>query len=223
MTALANDDDEPSHTPHMAKVRPSRTTLARQAMAHNTPSAEKEDDPRGRARHAHIPMPSSTPASTESSLQHDGIATPLSSSPVIGTPAFRPTIKNRHSTSHSPSKSSAPTRLEQPTASTSRLPQVSEFAPSIPLPSPSNQSLGLSSSLPPGSKRPLLDVDMTDSSSLPASPVTPARGPRSAKRRSMGLGVKEDEDRADRDRDRKRGGRRGHGRDHGQGTGGQAI
>lgn len=226
MTALANDDDEANHTPYMAKVRPSRTSLARQAMSnHTTAVPEKEEDPRGRSRHTHIPTANSTPVSTESSLQHDGIVTPLSSSPVVSTPALRPSLKSRNSTSHSPSKPFSSSRLDQPAASTSRLPQLSEFSPSIPPPPPSAQPLSLSTSLPPGSKRPLLDVDMADSSSLPASPVTPARGPRAAKRRSMGLGVKEEEDRGD--RDRKRGGRRGHGHGHGhghgQGTGGQAT
>jgi len=43
------------------------------------------------------------------------------------------------------------------------------------------------------------------------SPVTPARGPRSAKRRSMGLGLKDDEERSE----KKRGSRRSHGLRHG--------
>lgn len=229
MTALANDDDESNHTPHMSKTRPSRTTLARQAMAHNTPVSEKEDDPRGRSRHVTVPMMNSTPVSTESSCQYDGIATPQSSSPLVSTSSSsRPMIKHRNSaSSHSPTKSTHHHLRPDPTASsssasTSRLPQISEFAPAIPS-HPAPQSMNTSSNLPPGSKRPLMDVDMADSNTLPAAPITPARGPRSAKRRSLGLGIahKEDEDRGSEGRDRKRGPRRGHGHGHGHGGAGQ--
>lgn len=229
MTALANDDEESNHTPHMSKTRPLRTTLARQAMAHNTPVTEKEDDPRGRSRQ--IPMMASTPVSTDSSLQYDHISTPQSSSPLVNT-SLRPTIKHRNSTSHSPTKSTHHHLRPDPStssssASTSRLPQVSEFAPAIPN-HPTPHLTSVPSNLPPGSKRPLMDVDMTESNTLPAGPITPARGPRSAKRRSLGLGLghKEDEDRSSEGRDRKRGGRRGHGHGHGHGHGGpgqQAI
>lgn len=228
MTALANDDDDSGHTPHMTKSRPSRTTLARQAMAHNTPVSEKEDDPRGRLRH--VPMMASTPVSTESSVHYDGVATPQSSSPIVST-SLRPAIKSRNSTSHSPTKSTHHSLRSEPnasasassSASTSRLPQISEFAPAIPShPAPSTGTNHVSSNLPPGSKRPLMDVDMTESTNLPAPPITPARGPRSAKRRSLGLGLghKEDEERSSDGRDRKRGPRRGHGHGHGHGHGG---
>lgn len=219
----------------MSKCRPSRTTLARQAMAHNTPAVEKEDDPRGRSRQ--IPMMSSTPISTESSLQYDGVPTPQSSSPVISTSStsLRPMIKNRHSTSHSPTKSTHLAHRQDNNAiassSTSsgstaaipptRLPQISEFAPALNNVQSVSQPIGITSSLPPGSKRPIMDVDMSDAGSLPSAPVTPARAPRSAKRRSLGLGLghKEDEERGSEGRDRKRGGRRGHGHGHGHGHG----
>jgi hypothetical protein len=216
MTALAADDED-TNTPHPSKSRPSRAApqpAPAPAPAPVQVQAVKEDESRGRPRH--IPIPSSTPISSGSSLRPEGISTPMSSSPVISTHLARPPLKNRNSTSHSPTKSLHPrgeSSRAGPSNSSStvpfRIPQSAEFNPPNVAQLPSSEP---STNLPTGSKRPLLDVDMSESSMTPA-PVTPARGPRSAKRRSMGLGLKEDEERSE----RKRGSRRSHGHRHGHG------
>lgn len=210
MTALAADDEETTNTPYPSKSRPARPTTTYQPPA--PVPAVKEEETRGRPRH--IPIPSSTPVSSESSLRPEGTFTPMSSSPVINnTNLPRPLLKNRNSTSHSPTKS-LHTRGESSRAGPSnssavpfRIPQSAEFNPPNVAQLPQSEP---STTLPTGSKRPLLDVDMESSSMTPA-PVTPARGPRSAKRRSMGLGLKEDEERSE----KKRGSRRSHGLRHG--------
>ena len=219
MTALAADDEETTNTPYPSRARPARPSTTYQAPA-QVPIPMKEEEPRGRPRH--IPIPSSTPVSSESSLRPEGTFTPMSSSPVINTNLARPPLKNRNSTSHSPTKSLHPrgggesSRAGPSTSSAVpfRIPQSAEFNPPnvAQLPLPQSES---STTLPTGSKRPLLDVDM-ESNSMTPSPVTPARGPRSAKRRSMGLGLKEDEERSE----KKRGSRRSHGlRHNGHGPG----
>ena len=215
MTALAADDED-TNTPHPSKARSARTAMQAPAPPAPAPVAMKEDEPRGRPRQ--IPIPSSTPISSGSSLRPEGISTPMSSSPVISTHLARPPLKNRHSTSHSPTKSThsrgEPSRAGPSTSSATipfRIPQSSEFNPPAVAQLPPSEP---STSLPTGSKRPLLDVDMESNSMTPA-PVTPARGPRSAKRRSMGLGLKDDEERSE----RKRGSRRGHGISHRHGHG----
>ena len=213
MTALAADDEETTNTPYPSKARTARPTTTYQPPA--PVPAVKEEETRGRPRQ--IPIPSSTPVSSESSLRPEGTYTPMSSSPVINnTNLPRPPLKNRNSTSHSPTKSlhtrgGGESSRAGPSTSSAvpfRIPQSAEFNPPnvAQLPLPQSES---STSLPTGSKRPLLDVDMESSSMTPA-PVTPARGPRSAKRRSMGLGLKEDEERSE----KKRGSRRSHGMRH---------
>lgn len=210
MTALAADDEETT-TPYPSRARPAHPTTSYQPPA--PVPAVKEEEPRGRPRH--IPIPSSTPVSSESSLRPEGTFTPMSSSPVINTHLPRPPLKNRNSTSHSPTKSlhtrggGEPSRAGPSTSSAVpfRIPQSAEFNPPNVAQLPQSES---STNVQTGSKRPLLDVDM-ESSTMTPSPVTPARGPRSAKRRSMGLGLKDDEERSE----KKRGSRRSHGFRHG--------
>jgi hypothetical protein len=213
MTALAADDDETTNTPHPGKTRPARPTTVPAPAPALQPQPKDEEQSRGRPRH--IPIPSSTPLSSGSSLRPESISTPMSSSPVVSThPLSRPPLKNRNSTSHSPTKSThyrQEPRAGPSTSSSSsapfRIPQSAEFNPPVvaQLPTPLDTS---TASI--GSKRPLLDVDMSESTPA-AVPVTPARGPRSAKRRSMGLGLKEDEERSE----RKKASRRSHGHNHG--------
>lgn len=210
MTALAADDEETTNTPHPSKARPPRSTATYQPPA-PVSIAVKEEEPRGRSRH--LPIPSSTPVSSESSLRPEGTFTPMSSSPVINTHQIaRPPLKNRNSTSHSPTKSThlrGESSRAGPSTSSAvpfRIPQSAEFNPPNTAQLPQSEP---STNLPTGSKRPLLDVDMESNPMTPA-PVTPARGPRSAKRRSMGLGLKDDEERSE----RKRGSRRSHGLRH---------
>lgn len=217
MTALAADDDEATNTPHTGKSRPTRFTTS--TVPAPQPAAVKEEDYRGRSRH--IPVPSSTPLSGDSSSRSTNIATPMASSPLIGpSMVSRPPLKSRSSTSHSPSKS-LHLRQEPVQASSRPGPSVpTETRPLLPLRIPQSSGFNptnLPSYLPPsvesttntatGSKRPLIDIDMGDSST---APVTPHRGGRSNKRRSMGLGLKDDEERSE----RKRGSRRGHGHGH---------
>jgi hypothetical protein len=212
MTALAADDEETTNTPYPSRARPARPSTTYQPPA-PVPVAMKEEESRGRPRH--ISIPSSTPVSSESSLRPEGTFTPMSSSPVVNTNLARPPLKNRNSTSHSPTKSihtrgGGESSRAGPSTSSAvpfRIPQSAEFNPPNVAQLPQSES---STTLPTGSKRPLLDVDM-ESNSMTPSPVTPARGPRSAKRRSMGLGLKEDEERSE----KKRGSRRSHGLRHG--------
>jgi len=212
MTALAADDEETTNTPYPSRARPARPTTTYQPPA-PVSVAVKEEESRGRPRH--IPIPNSTPVSSESSLRPEGTFTPMSSSPVINTYLPRPPLKNRNSTSHSPTKSlhtragGEPSRAGPSTSSAVpfRIPQSAEFNPPNVAQLPQSES---STNVQTGSKRPLLDVDM-ESSTMTPSPVTPARGPRSAKRRSMGLGLKDDEERSE----KKRGSRRSHGLRHG--------
>lgn len=226
MTALAADDDETTNTPHPGKSRPARPTTS--TVPPPQSAAIKEEDHRGRSRH--IPIPSSTPVSGESSSHSINIATPMTSSPLVGSSNIpRPPLKSRSSTSHSPSKS-LHFRQEQAQAQSRPGPSApSDSRPPLPLRIPQSSEFNptnLPHYLPPtsestpnpavGSKRPLIDIDMADSAS---APVTPHRGARSAKRRSMGLGLRDDEERSERKRASRRGHTQGHGHNHRDGHG----
>lgn len=224
MAAFAADEsDEPSpaassHTP--APV-PRRAAMTKQAIAHLHAIQRPASAPvQESARHNTDPSGLSTPAASSSAMPNQNWQpTPASfaaSSPCTSASSStsRPNLNHASSSRkfhHSPVRSSH--RAE---SSSAVHPPQSTFNPTLPqLPTAGVPFVATTTSgMPIGSKRQLLDVDMTDEAG--PTRLTPSRA---SKRRSLGNSlVKGDEggevERNDKDRRR---GRRGHG-----GAGGSA-
>jgi hypothetical protein len=188
----------PDHTPHPGQLHTNT------APAHSTPQ-----HPGSNSLPNHLWQP--TPASFASS-------SPSTPGPSMSRPPLIQSNSNRgrhRQPSHSPVRTSH--RVE---AATLGHPPSSSFNPTLPqLPNAGVPFVSAPGpNIPIGSKRPLLDIEMTDESAAPPR-STPSR---SSKRRSMGGSIRKDKERekdeeGDGDRDKRRGGRRGHG-GHGAGS-----
>ncbi|KAK1926492.1 hypothetical protein DB88DRAFT_482050 [Papiliotrema laurentii] len=188
----------PDHTPHPGQLHTNT------APAHSTPQ-----HPGSNSLPSHLWQP--TPTSFASS-------SPSTPGPSMSRPPLIQSNSNRgrhRQPSHSPVRTSH--RVE---AATLGHPPSSSFNPTLPqLPNAGVPFVSAPGpNIPIGSKRPLLDIEMTDESAAPPR-STPSR---SSKRRSMGGSIRKDKERekdeeGDGDRDKRRGGRRGHG-GHGAGS-----
>jgi len=187
---------------------PRRAAAARHALQHlNAPprsaSAPVPD-------HMHTPSGATTPTIPAPQTWQNTPVTFASSSPSTSAsssaarPALVHSVSNRK-VHHSPVRPSH--RVEA--ATIGHAPQ-STFNPSLPQLPPAGVPFVTTPSIPIGSKRQILDVEMADETGH-TSRATPSRA---SKRRSLGSqlgGRGEEANDADKDRDRRRGGRRGHG------------
>lgn len=214
MAAFAADEtEEPSPAVASSSTAPPapaprRAAAARHALQHLNAPPRSASAPVPDHMHAQsgavtptVPAPQ-TWQNTPVSFASSSPSTSASSS--AARPALVHSISNRKA-QHSPVRTSH--RVEA--ATLGHAPQ-STFNPSLPQLPPAGVPFVTTPSIPIGSKRQIVDVEMADESGH-AARATPSRA---SKRRSLGtqLGGRSDEaGDGDKDRDRRKGGRRGHG------------